>query len=312
MIKMVLQTLFSIMCQVGYLAAVGVVLFVGASNATALLANESEQAAGQQVKKSSVQLDAETDENGKSDWNPPAQKSFSGKEKRAECKKYEGKYIGYYGRVFKVESCRRREIVRADAIGAITAKGFKIIPVESDTIIKLEKGRELSLRHLANERSCKQLESQYVVTGASDIYFIKDCKKRLFPDWETYLEHKKKRNQNKKEILELSEFEFNRIPTDKPFQSILDEEYKRLLGAYKMMEIIPLDEACKGINGKFVTYYSKIYKIERCFKREVIGSIKQVMKLPTNGFKELNSEQWLSLPYGKPYKLKSSEKKEEK
>ncbi len=307
MIKTVFQTLLPRMNQVSLLAVIGVVFLADVIAPVVLMAAEPDAASSQRVEESNAESDVGAATKKGEEWTPPPQKSFSSKEKKAECKKYEGKYIGYYGRVFKVQSCLRREIVRSDAIGALTAKGLTIIPVEGDTIIKLDPGRDLSLRHLTNERGCKQLEGQYVVTGASDIYFIEGCKKRLFPDWETYLEHKKKRKQVKKEILELSEFEFNRIPTSQPFESILDEEYKRLLGAYKMMEIIPLDEACKGIDGRFVTYYSKIYKIERCYKREVVGSIKEVMKLPTNGFKELSSEQWLSLPNGKTYPLKSSD-----
>ena len=310
MIKTVLQILVTKLYQAGLLPLVVMVFLAWLGVPEILMSAELKEASSQQVEESDAESEVETETKKDAKWTPPPQKSFSSKEKKAECKKYEGKYIGYYGSVFKVQSCLRREIVRADSIGAVTAKGITIIPVESDTIIKLDPGRDLSLRHLANERGCKQLEGQYVVTGASDIYFIEGCKKRIFPDWETYLEHKKKHKQSKKEILELSEFEFNRIQTSQPFESVLDEEYKRLLGAYKMMEIVPIDEACKGIDGRFVTYYSKIYKIERCYKREVFGSIKEVMRLPTNGFKELSSEQWLSLPNGKPYELKSSRKAE--
>ena len=70
----------------------------------------------------------------------------------------------------------------------------------------------------------------------------------------------------------------------------------------KTADILPIDEACKGLNGTFVSYFSKIYKIQGCRKHEVDAE-KFMLHYPTYRLKEMKSEQWVSLPTGKNLQL---------
>ena len=76
-----------------------------------------------------------------------------------------------------------------------------------------------------------------------------------------------------------------------PFDSVLDKGSSKV--DYAKVDTIPLDEACSGLEGRYVSYYSRVYKIYKCHKRPVdpVQFSRKVMKKPT----ELSSEQWLSL-----------------
>ncbi|MEI6398419.1 MAG: hypothetical protein WCO71_06595 [Pseudomonadota bacterium] len=68
------------------------------------------------------------------------------------------------------------------------------------------------------------------------------------------------------------------------------------------MDIIPIDEACKGVDGKIVTFYSRMYKIEKCRKREIDAeSFTMHGGAGSSKLTELKPEQWISMPDGKPY-----------
>ena len=59
------------------------------------------------------------------------------------------------------------------------------------------------------------------------------------------------------------------------------------------------------MDGKIVTFYSRMYKIEKCRKRE-INAEKYTMGRRVNDAKliELRPEQWVSMPDGKPFEPK--------
>lgn len=261
---------------------------------------------GRATENASVVGKNKTVKGGEEGWEAPKRKSFSAAERRKECRKYEGQLISYYGRVFKVDSCKRREVIGSKNVSELTRKSRKkIITVSSDTIIMLEEGKAWSLGGASEKRTCKVLEGRYVITGSSDIYFVENCKRRPFPDWETYREHRSKGSRNKSDVLDLSENEFIAIKQGREFDSILDEAYRKLLKQEQEVDTIPLKEACRGLNGKFVTYYSKVYKVEGCKKREVktAGSIQKHISL-LKDIRELSSSQWISLPNGKDLNLK--------
>src|SRR6185436_6773833 len=111
-----------------------------------------------------------------------------------------------------------------------------------------------------------------------------------------------KRKKKNQEILELPEEEFLALPVGTEFQSSLNDEYKKMLVQEKNVDILPIDEACKGLNGSYVSYYSKIYKIEGCRKREVDAE-RFLVRFPNYKLRERSSEQWVSIPTGKPVKF---------
>jgi hypothetical protein len=231
----------------------------------------------------------------------PKAKEFSVSEKLKQCKKYEGKYISYYEHIYRVEKCKRREYLVDEGVEPKT-KGLKIISVESDTVAMIPAGEPLNPSVKKKNLTCAQLNNQYVISRGDEIFFIEKCKKRLFPDLDTYTDHSKKRGKREQDILELDEMQIAKIEDGTPITSSLDAEYKKLLDADTGIDVLPLAEACKGLNGKFVAYYSKLYRIEKCRKQpvdpEVFGR-----RYPKYSPQELTSEQWISIPTGQNLKL---------
>lgn len=231
----------------------------------------------------------------------PKAKEYSIAEKLKQCKKYEGKYISYYEKIYRVEKCKRREFLVEEGIEPKT-KGMKILSVESETVAMIPAGEPLNAAAKKKTLTCAQLNNQYVISRGDEIYFIEKCKKRLFPDLDTYSDHSKKRHKREQDILELDEMQIAKIEDGAPITSSLDAEYKKLLDADTGIDVLPLAEACKGLNGKFVAYYSKLYRIEKCRKQPVDPEIFG-RRYPKYSPQELTSEQWISIPTGQNLKL---------
>ncbi len=235
---------------------------------------------------------------------PAVVKEFTRGEVQAICRKYEGQLIAYYGDVYKVEKCRRRPIINNKTVYGLQREGKKVSDVSGDVVAALEEGDALDFAETkAQARTCAQLEGKYVTFSNVDVYFVEKCKRRMFPDWETYIRHREKRGDKKGEIFALSWIEFDELKPGDEVYSIVDDMFKKLLTGDAGVEIIPVDEACQGIDGKVVSYYQRLYRIERCRKREILDPELFVKRLGLNStvkFVELNSEQWLSLPNGQP------------
>ena len=92
------------------------------------------------------------------------------------------------------------------------------------------------------------------------------------------------------------------LEVGEPMRSVVDDMFAKLLTGSAGVEIIPVDEACEGVNNMVVSYYSRLYRIERCRKREIISPELFMKKAGRNlaKLKEMSSEQWLSLPDGEP------------
>lgn len=235
--------------------------------------------------------------------DPAVRKEFSRGEVQKICKKYRGQLIAYYGEVFRVEDCERRPIINNKTVYSLLRSGKKIIDVDGDTIAALPEGEPVDLATtLESARSCKSLEGSYVTFSSVDVYIVEHCKKRLFPDWETYIRHRQKRGEKKGEILSLSSVEFESLEAGKPIVSIFDDIFAKLLYGSAEVDVIPVDEACAGVNNHLVSYYSRLYRIERCRKREVTDPESYLRHggASAGKIKELTSEQWLSLPDGQP------------
>ncbi len=233
----------------------------------------------------------------------PKKVEFSAADIQKECKKYEGKFIGYYDRIYKIEKCKRREIVSSDDDQNPILTGKTVLNVDSPTVAKIPAGESIGNEKPSNKVNCLKFEGRYVLSRGDEVYFIEKCKKNLLPDWDTYVEHSQKRGKRGLEIFELTEAEFRGIAPGKEIKSVLDEEYKKLLDAEKDVDVIPLAEACKGMNGKFVTYYSRIYHIEACRKQPVDPEL-FLQRNPSYKLSEMTSEQWISIPTGKDYKIR--------
>jgi hypothetical protein len=219
----------------------------------------------------------------------------------AACKKYEAKFIGYYGRVFRVEKCKKRPVDDPDALYQVTRRKNLIIGVEAEVIRALPDGEPLIELSVAQPvRTCKELNGHYLTHNFSDLYFLKNCQLIEFPDYETYIEHRKTQKDQRSEFISLTAVELRKLGKAVIVPSVMDSKEMRMSDPMQAASIIPIDVACKGLNEKFVSFYSLMYKVEKCRKRQVDPERALIKFSGKIQLKELTAEQWISLPDGEP------------
>jgi hypothetical protein len=243
----------------------------------------------------------------KDDWKPEPRKTYTPAERQAECRKYEGKYIGYYEAIYKVENCKRREIKDTALLNSILKQGKNVVNVENDTFGKLRVGKPIDSPAKGASFSCNRVNNNYVISHTSDIFYVENCKKRAFPDYDTYETHKRDSKATQKLLMELTTAELATLPDGKAFPSILNNPTEA--STDEILEIIPLHEACRGVDGKYASYFSRLYKIENCRKREITNPEAFLLEKRNANIPvvELKADQWLSLPEGKPIETAKKE-----
>lgn len=235
-------------------------------------------------------------------WNGPLTAQIettptSPEEKRKVCRKYESKMISFSGEIFKVENCRRRP-VDSKEVYAWQKKGKPIIDVDA-TPIRLLESKKPRPYGTSKVRTCKQLEGKFVTFSFTDVYLVKKCLLQRFPDWASYLSFQDRAGRKNEKILALTIEEFTKLKVGRELPTVLvEEQYSQ----DEPLEILAVSDACEGINGRFVSYYSRLYKIDRCRKRPVDAAAFTRTKSKPRKIIEITSQQWLSLPSGDPWK----------
>lgn len=237
--------------------------------------------------------------------------------KKKICRQYEGRVISYYGNVYKVQKCQRYEY-SSEEVYEITKQGVSPQEVDNEVISALAHGG--SYAHLRqgkkNGDPCKRFQKQYI-TFAVDVYWVEGCSKRRFPDWASYESHRGKLGSRRSQLHFVSWEEFASLKEGKEMASVIDDELRKVSDT---VDILPIDEACQSIIGKFVTYYDQIYYIERTKHKNI--KVTQCQKRPVNGeeytrlhghksyyLKELSSSQAVSIPEGEPFSLSAKKSK---
>lgn len=207
------------------------------------------------------------------------------------CGQYEGKLVAFYSDVWEVKGCKRIPLT-SEEVYRRTNSGELVSDIEAAVVRGLKEGQRTQV---AKKRTCSELEGKYVSLDFEEIWLVAGCSRRKFPDWMSY---SRQRGGLDKEstILELTWDEFKSIKEGKDYASVYESEAEI---TSRDVDVIPVDEACRGIDGKFVYYYSRIYKIEKCTRRPMDPE-RFTKKYPEVAPKELTSEQWLSLPLGAP------------
>jgi hypothetical protein len=235
----------------------------------------------------------------------PIVKDFSKKDVSKACLKYNGKLVSISGEIWIVKDCKRHQIHDPDHVFKLNRQGKSVVEADSRDMAAIPIGKSWETLQHEKQRPCSFFNGKYVTYSYTDIYFVERCYKRLIPDYETLLTHRKKMKIPSSEILALTDAEFYSMKPGRDITSIIDQEFAKLLDGSAGVDIIPIDEACKGIEGKNVSFYSKIYKIEKCRKREYDA---ELFTLKFKGrdrelkLVELKPEQWVSIPDGKPIK----------
>ena len=235
---------------------------------------------------------------------PPPPKQFSVAEVQKVCAKYRGSLLSVFGEIYKVQNCTRHQIHDQEEIFKFARQGMKTLEVDSKDVAALPIGDSWESVN-SKMRSCSFFNKKYITFSYTDIYFVENCVRKLIPDYETLLEHRKKQGVKSSEVLALNAREFYQIRQGRDITSVIDREFSKLLEGSAGVDIIPIDEACKGVEGKIVTFYSRMYKIEKCRKRE-INAEQFTMRRKNVDLKliELRPEQWVSMPDGKPFEDK--------
>ena len=209
------------------------------------------------------------------------------------CRKYEGAYISYYEHVFLVKGCQRHTIASQQEIYDLTRRGVVFQTVDSAVIRGIplaDPSKQQQAAKVSPRQLCRTLQGRYITRSYVDIYYVNTCQKRLFPNWEAYQEHARERGKQREGIVSVNRHEFRAIKTGKTMPFVRSESVL----IPPDVDVIPIDVACKGIEGKYVSYYSKVYHIKNCH-RYPVPEIK-VRSGKINISRELTSEQWLSLP----------------
>ena len=225
---------------------------------------------------------------------------------RKFCRKYRGKYVGYYSEIYLVKNCERRLLEGQDSHFKLTQRGVKIHTVDPKVIAAIPLGKALESIQNRQFKGCRHYEGKYVSYRDVDVYYVKKCKKLLLPTWESYTLHRKKYGKGIRTVIHnLSWEEFIGLEEGDLVDPkiIASVEKRKLESAIEpVVDVVSVSKACRGLNKKFVSFYSRVYKVERCRKREMDSAdFSRVYKKVRP--KELTPEQWISLPDGKEIKL---------
>ncbi len=209
------------------------------------------------------------------------------------CRKYEGAYISYYEHVFLVKGCRRHALTSQQKIYNLTRRGVVFRTVDAEVIRGIPLADAPATRRepqVSSRQLCRSLQGRYITRSYVDIYLVDRCRKHLFPNWEAYQDHVRQRGKQGEAIVSVSRQEFKAIKTGKDMPS----SQRTSLSVLPDIDVIPRAAACRGVEGKYVSYYTKVYYVEDCQRHPVPETKVRSGKL--NIDRELTSEQWLSLP----------------
>jgi len=221
-------------------------------------------------------------------------------EKAAIRKTYEKRYISYYKDVYFVKEGKRTPLTE-DQILAVTEKGISITRVDSQNAVMEAIPLAARVDTVTKESLCKKYKNRYVSNG-TDYYFLDStCVAHLFPNWDTFDLHERSHPAlGKLHILPAKDME--KLPVGDPIPSMSDK-----LSSLKMTpapSLIPLEKACKGLIGRYMSYQYQVYRIEKagkegeCQRVEVEGDA-LTRKNPDIRIQELEHSQAYSIPLGK-------------
>jgi len=233
--------------------------------------------------------------------DPPPPKQFTASETQKVCAKYRGSLLSVFGEIYKLQNCTRHQIHDQEELFKFAKQGVKTIEVDSKDVAALPIGDSWEIVN-SKIRPCSFFNKKYITFSYTDIYYVENCVRKLIPDYETLLDHRKRQGTKSSEVLALNAREFYQIRQGRDVASVIDREFSKLLEGSAGVDIVPIDEACKGVEGKIVTFYSRMYKIEKCRKREIDAEqFTMHRKISDTKLIELRPEQWVSMPDGKPF-----------
>ncbi len=220
------------------------------------------------------------------------------------CRTFEGKIVTYYDISSLVQGCRQHAIEDAEMLNELVhSSHVKIeeIPVNVYRMIPFGKpfvrgdlkgNKQLSSKKMS-QAGCEALNKKYVTVSGNVYYFVENCKKRKFVSYFELQEH----NVNKLPIETLTPEQEQLIPLG-TVMHVKDNEEAKLMSKMdgdvrwsklfqgqndlkpdtpeSMNEIqrkgnlaVNKVELCKKIERKIVSFYSQIFFIDNCSRRQI-------------------------------------------
>ena len=202
------------------------------------------------------------------------------------CRRYEGKYISYYNNVYLVRKCQRHEMTAS--VYEINKRGVEIKQVDAEVIRSIPQAKAENKTQMDVRSICRKLEKKYISVSFVDIYFVENCRRRAFPNWEAYQEHRRQRRQGVSEPVEIiSTREIQVLPVGEVMPSVTATPSER-------GENISIAKTCKRLENKYVSFYRHLYIIKNCHKLPVTYA--EIQKKGATIARELTTEQWKAIP----------------
>ena len=212
-------------------------------------------------------------------------KQMSPREKRRKllnyCEQFEQKLIGFYQKVFLVKDCKRIPL-NHQKLSELLKKGETITKIDNEVIYLiplLNQNNTGPISQTSFKTRCSDIEGNYITFNHETMYYIENCKKRLFPDWKTFNAHRLSPENLQAGLTVLSEQQIKQIKSGSPFSSVLPVE--TIQNTKKLSKA----NICNKYQNKFVSYYSKLYKVSNCKKRPIDSQ--QFTKYNNLGIKSL-------------------------
>ncbi|MDE3269189.1 MAG: hypothetical protein OYH77_02780 [Pseudomonadota bacterium] len=198
------------------------------------------------------------------------------------CKKYEGAYIAYYDGLYQVRGCKRYD--KSASAYQITRSGVSVQQVDADVIRQIPLATKSGSKPVSRAVVCKKLEGKYISVAFSNVYYVKGCQRRVFPNWETYQEHRQRRAVTADTLITpVSSAEMRILPMGEPMPSTA-------MIIRKQVSKASMDQRCKELENKYVSFYRHIYQIKNCKRNPVqYRDFKQTGATIT---RELTAEEW--------------------
>ncbi len=229
--------------------------------------------------------------------NLPAE-PISAKEKAANCRKYENQYISFHSKVFFIKGCKKYSFEIEEA-SQLSRNNTRVSEVLARVIASLDDGgkyKEFRKRNF----NCRDKNHSYVSYDIKT-YWVEGCKLLEFPDSATFADHRYKNKFFEKTVSVLDYDQFLKFTIGTPFKSVLTGQNN--LDFKRTVNKIALQEACKNLYGRYVSYLDSVYQIKTLKKekgcwREKVDAAEYSRKKGKilENLKELTSEQSLAIP----------------
>ncbi len=248
------------------------------------------------------------------------------------CEQYEGKIISFAGSTSLVEKCRQRVIEDSQVLNDLAIeKKVPVVDVTAKVVRTIPFGapfEEKDVRKGSYDKAkvCKKMDGRYVTTDGDSFYFVEKCARRLFLSFEDFVSH----NADNRPVLASTPEEIKALAAGPDMRVKKNEDsnilykvdgdiyWSRLFpegkvdrtGEDSLKKYQRMDEERSGLSkraalcsryeGKLVSFYSRLFLIEKCLRRPLLNVSLDTQTALLDGFgpQDISAEQYRAIPEG--------------